>query len=150
MSDTIERSNPNPFLILLVLAIVSGFFFPMIAIIYPPYTYSGLAFISFGIIMDSWSTLLFLRSKTTTSPLGAPTALMAAGPFRISRNPMYLGMAAVLAGVAILSGALVTFIFPAIFIVIIETRFIPREEKSLEKTFGQEYEDYKSKVRRWI
>lgn len=145
-----ERSNPNPFLILLLLSIGSHFVFPIKTIIYAPYTYFGLLLICFGIIIDLWSTLLFNQRKTTVSPRGSPTSLMTSGPFRISRNPMYLGMTAVLLGVAILSGSLVTFAFPMIFLVIIETLFIPREEKNLEKIFGKEYEDYKSKVRQWI
>jgi protein-S-isoprenylcysteine O-methyltransferase Ste14 len=63
---------------------------------------------------------------------------------------MYLGMAAILLGIAIFLGTLVTFTFPALFIMIIETLLIPDEERKLEKIFGEQYKDYKNKVRRWI
>jgi len=63
---------------------------------------------------------------------------------------MYLGMAAILLGFAIYLGTLVTFTFPAIFIIIIETLFIPDEERKLEKIFGEKYKEYKNKVPQWI
>jgi protein-S-isoprenylcysteine O-methyltransferase Ste14 len=138
------------FMICLILSILLNFVFPIQAIIPAPYTYFGVMIICFGIIMDLWSSYLFVKSKTTVSPYGSPTSLVTSGPFRISRNPMYLGMAAMLLGIAILLGSLITFAFPIIFIVIIETRLIPNEEKNLEKTFGKEYEDYKRIVRQWI
>jgi protein-S-isoprenylcysteine O-methyltransferase Ste14 len=56
----------------------------------------------------------------------------------------------ILAGIAILMGSLVMFAFPAVFFVIIETVFIPVEEKNLERIFGKEYDDYQNKVRRWL
>jgi protein-S-isoprenylcysteine O-methyltransferase Ste14 len=63
---------------------------------------------------------------------------------------MYLGFALLLGGVAIFLGSLSALIVLPIFAVLIEKNFIIREEKSLEKTFGQVYLDYKRKVRRWI
>ena len=111
---------------------------------------SGCLVIGFGIVMDLWSSSLFVKSKTTVSPYGSPTSLVATGPFCISRNPMYLGMICILLGIAFFLGTLVTFLFPFIFWGIVETLLLPNEEKNLEKIFGKEYQDYKSKVRRWI
>lgn len=138
------------FVICLISSVILNFILPIQAIIHAPYTYSGIVFICFGAVMDLWSSSLFLKSKTTVSPYGSPTSLVTSGPFRISRNPMYLGMAAMLLGIAILMGSLVTFAFPIIFVMIIETQLIPDEEKNLEKIFGKEYDDYKRKVRQWI
>ena len=137
-------------MILLILSVGLNFVIPIMTVIHAPYTYFGIMIIGFGVVMDLWSSSLFLRSKTTVSPYGSPTSLVTSGPFRISRNPMYLGMAAMLSGIAVLLGTLVTFVFPVVFIMIIETQLIPDEERKLEKIFGEQYKEYKNKVRQWI
>ncbi len=79
-----------------------------------------------------------------------PSAILVSGPFRISRHPMYLGMAAILLGEAVFLGSLATFVFPLIFAILMEVLFISTEEENLEKAFGKDYLDYKTRVRRWI
>ena len=138
------------FIILLVLSVISNFLFPITTVIYAPYTYFGIIFIGFGIILSFWSRLLFLKSKTTLSPFESPTSLLTSGPYSLSRNPIYLGMASILLGVAVFFGTLVTFVFPFLFLMIIETLLIPVEERSMEKIFGKKYDEYKSRVRQWI
>jgi protein-S-isoprenylcysteine O-methyltransferase Ste14 len=63
---------------------------------------------------------------------------------------MYLAMALTLIGVALLLGSLAPLIAPPIFIRLITTRFIQKEEAALERRFGDRYRDYKQRVRRWI
>lgn len=147
--DSMAEGQPY-FMILLILSIGLNFVFPVMTVIHAPYTYIGVPVIGFGIVMDLWSSSLFVKSKTTVSPYGSPTSLVATGPFCISRNPMYLGMICILLGIAFFLGTLVTFLFPFIFWGIVETLLLPNEEKKLEKIFGKEYQDYKSKVRRWL
>ena len=141
---------PTYFIILLVFSIGLHFIFPIKKIIYVPWTYFGVILIIFGIVLNIWADALFKKSKTTVKPHEKPTSFEISGPFRISRHPMYLGMAAVLLGVAILHGTLITFLFPIIFVILMEIKFIPIEEKNLEKAFGKKYLDYKKRVRRWI
>lgn len=141
---------PRYFIIFLLLSIGLHFIFPIKKIIFPPYTYLGWLLIMFGIILNIWSDLLFKRKKTTVKPHKTPSSLETSGPFRISRHPMYLGMAAILLGTTILHGTLITFLFPIIFVILMEIKFIPIEEKNLEKVFGKKYLDYKREVRRWI
>jgi len=93
---------------------------------------------------------LFKKKSTTVKPFQETTSLIINGPFRFTRNPMYIGMVAILLGEAMLFGSLLTFIGPIAFYLIISWIFIPFEEGSLEGTFGQEYLDYKKKVRRWL
>ena len=93
---------------------------------------------------------MFKKSKTTVKPHKNPTSLEVLGPFRVSRHPMYLGMSAILLGVAIILGSIITFVIPIFFVMLMEIMFIPFEEKNLEKAFGKKYLDYKMKVRRWI
>ena len=126
------------------------FIIPIKKIICPPYTYFGGFLILFGVVLNIWADSLFKKRKTTLKPHKIPTFLETSGPFKISRHPMYLGMAAILFGVTIIYGTLITFLFPIAFIILIEIKFIPIEEKNMEKAFGKRYLDYKKKVRRWI
>ncbi|MFA5930308.1 MAG: isoprenylcysteine carboxylmethyltransferase family protein [Candidatus Micrarchaeia archaeon] len=138
------------FIILLILSILLSFAFPAPAALYAPYMYFGAIIIGFGLVMALWGRALFLKGKTTLSPYEVPTSLVTDGPFRISRNPMYLGMASILLGVAVLLGTWAAFVFPVLFVMTIGALFIPNEERKLEKIFGEKYGKYKKKVRRWL
>jgi protein-S-isoprenylcysteine O-methyltransferase Ste14 len=138
------------FLILLILSVLLNFIFPFLAFLSPPFTYFGFLIIGFGFIMALWSRSLFLKNSTTLQLSEEPTSLVTSGPFRISRNPIYLGMASILLGVAVLMGTLVAFAFPVLFIMLIEFFIIPGEERKLEKLFGEPFREYKKSVRRWI
>ncbi len=138
------------FLILLVLSVLLNFIFPVPAFLSPPATYSGFLIIGFGFVLALWSRSIFLRNSTTLQTSEHPTLLVTSGPFRMSRNPIYLGMAAILLGVAVVQGTLVTLAFPLLFVALIEFFIIPVEERNLEKIFGEPYRDYKKSVRRWI
>ena len=138
------------FIILLLLSIGLHFLFPIKKIIFPPYTYIGFILIAFGVVLNIWTDLLFKKRKTTVKPFENPTTLIISGPFRISRHPMYLGMASVLLGVALIHGTVVTFLFPVFYVALMELLFIPFEEENLVSIFGKEYLNYKRKVRRWI
>ncbi len=141
---------PTYFILLLILSILFHFIFPIKKIIFPPYTYFGWVLIIFGAILNLWTDSLFKKEKTTVKPFEKPTELIIKGPFKISRHPMYLGMVSVLLGVAILHGTLITLIFPVIFIVLSEKLFIPYEESNLKEVFGENYINYKNRVRRWL
>ena len=114
------------------------------------YTHAGTILIIFGITINIWADAIFKKKQTTVKPHETPTSLETTGPFRISRHPMYMGMAAILLGASIILGSAITFIFPVIFIILIEIIFIPLEEKNLDKQFNTKYIAYKKKVRRWI
>ena len=141
---------PTYFIIFLLSSIILHFVFPIKKIIFPPYIYLGWIFIIFGAVLNIWVDLLFKKSKTTIKPFEKPAKLIVKGPFRISRHPVYLGMTSVLLGVAIVHGTLISFIFPIVFIFLLKILFIPYEEKNLEETFGEDYVDYKGRVRSWL
>ncbi len=138
------------FIILLVLSVLLNFLFPVPAFLSPPSTYSGFLIIGFGLVLAFWSRSLFLKNATTLQLSEKPTSLVTSGPFRLSRNPIYLGMASVLSGVAVVLGTLVALVFPVLFVMLIEFFIIPGEERNLEKIFGEPYREYKKSVRRWI
>ena len=92
----------------------------------------------------------FKEVKTTVKPFESSTYLVTDGVFRISRNPMYLGMVAILLGGAVFLGTLTPFLIALIFAILIDIRFIKAEEKMLDDTFGEKWQSYKSKTGRWL
>lgn len=141
---------PTYFVVLLVLSAASHIFLPAPQIVDYPYILLGFPLIVFGIWLNLAADSLFEKRKTTVKPHEKPSALVTDGPFRISRHPMYLGMASFLLGEAVLLGSLVTFAYPLIFVLIMEAKFIPLEEKSMQDSFKEQYAGYKKKVRRWV
>ena len=141
---------PTYFIVLLFSSIGLHFLFPVMRLISLPYNYLGILIIIFGIILNLWTDSLFKKRQTTVKPHEMPNFFISSGPFRISRHPMYLGMTLILLGVAVFFGSLISFVFPIIFVMIIEKLFIPMEEKNLEKEFGDKYIAYKKRVRKWI
>jgi len=146
-----KKIMPNGyFFISLALAILFHFMFPTVKIIFSPYNLIGVVLIIIGIAITSWTNSLLLKKQTATEPNEIPTLFITSGPFKFSRNPIYLGMIIVLFGMDIFLGSLFPFIFSILFIIIIDRFFIPTEEKNLEKKFGDRYVDYKKRVGRWI
>lgn len=116
----------------------------------PPYHALGFAMLGLGVLLVRWALVLFHRKGTTFEPHGSPTALVATGPFRFSRNPMYVGMTFALVGVATVVGKLLPFLAAPAFVLTMHAHFIPLEEEELERLLGQEYLDDKRRVRRWL
>lgn len=93
---------------------------------------------------------LFHHRHTTHDPFGAPSALATKGPYRFTRNPMYLGVTLFLLGVALARGTLAPLAAPVMFVVVVDTLFIRHEEQLLKKLFSAEYHSYLRRVRRWL
>jgi len=106
---------------------------------------SGIAFLLYA----AWS---FHKKETTVNPLNLnqSTALVTDGPFRITRNPMYLGMMLLLVGCAIKTAHVLNIIWVWGFIIYMTHLQIKPEEVAMERLFGDEYRAYKKRVRRWI
>jgi len=141
---------PTYFLICLILGIGLHFVLPVKQLIHFPYKYIGILLMGIGIWLNIWADGLFKRKNTTVKPYEKSSVLVSEGPFRFSRHPMYLGMVIGLVGVAIILGSLIVFLAPIVFFVTMHTIFVQLEEKALEETFGQEYLDYKKRVRCWL
>lgn len=141
---------PTYFFVLLGLSVVTIFLVPVIEFNYFPFNLFGILLIIFGLVINIRADQLFKIRHTTVLPHEKPTFLTVDGPFKISRHPMYLGMAAVLLGTALLSQTLIAFLFPIIFVLIIEIKFIPIEENNLWQVFGADYSRYRAQVRRWL
>ena len=105
-----------------------------------------------GLAVSGAGTLAFRRARTTVNPLRPERAssLVLSGVYRVTRNPMYLGMALGLLSWAAYLWSPLSLLGPAAFVAYI-TRFqIQPEERILAAKFGAEYEHYQSRVRRWI
>ena len=90
------------------------------------------------------------RAGTNVDPYKPSTAIVESGPYRFTRNPLYVGMTLVYGGIAVLANALpAALLLPAV-LAVMRRGVIEREERYLEKKFGDEYLGYKGRVRRWI
>ena len=111
---------------------------------------TGAGAILSGLVLLILAGGLFKQAETDLVPFKSVTALVDSGVFRFTRNPMYLGMTLVLMGTALTVGAVTALLVPPAFMLIIQFRFILQEEVMLRGIFGQEFEDYCQRVRRWI
>lgn len=116
----------------------------------PPFTYLGIILIVLGLTFNIWAVRILNENQTTIDFDKDPSDLVTNGPFRISRNPIYLSGVMLSAGIAIFLGSVITFVFPLIFLLILDRAYIPAEEETLENIFGDEYRSYKMRVRRWL
>ena len=101
-------------------------------------------------MLNGW----FLRTiRKTDVPIRTDKpvpGLTTEGPFRYSRNPSYLALAMIYAGIGFLLNSLWAILFLPLVVVVMQREVIGREERYLERTFGEEYLTYKGKVRRWV
>jgi protein-S-isoprenylcysteine O-methyltransferase Ste14 len=111
---------------------------------------AGFALFVIGLALPISAVTLFRSAGTEVRPWKPSTALVTTGIYRFTRNPMYLGMAFVYAGLSVLADSAIALIALAPLLVIVTYAVIKREEHYLEVTFGEPYRVYKRKVRRWI
>jgi protein-S-isoprenylcysteine O-methyltransferase Ste14 len=138
------------FLFSLLLALGLHFLLPVVRVVRSPLRSGGIVLIVAGIWLNIWADNLFKQRNTAVEPFRESSALVLEGPYRVSRHPMYLGMTAVLIGLAILLGSLTAFLVPVLFLFVMEVGFIRHEERDMERTFGEEYIRYRRRVRRWF
>ena len=110
----------------------------------------GLVTLVAGFGLMIWAWKLFHIRGTAVCPFDSSTQFVQEGPYRFTRNPMYLGMTLILLGIAFFAGTPPVFLAPLAFFLTIHFTFIPHEEKKMEETFGEEYRNYKRRVRRWL
>ena len=140
------------FYFLVTAATMAGLHFlaPIGMLLHPPITDLGALLIAIGLGVLVWAAATFARVGTPIKPFEESTQLVTGGMYRLTRNPMYLGMVIVLFGIAILFGTISAFFPIPLFVWLIQTNFIGFEETALESTFGDEYRKYKKTVRRWL
>jgi protein-S-isoprenylcysteine O-methyltransferase Ste14 len=102
--------------------------------------------------LDLWSLFLFLKKHTTANPMKPQntSGIVTTGLYKISRNPMYVGLLTILTGYAVWLGSLTPFLMLPVFYALITEMQVKPEEKILEQKFGDEYLNYKNRVKRWL
>ena len=151
---TLELKVPPPVVAILVAAAMWAVSFTAPALPLPAVLQRCLALgIALGGVgFDLLGLAGFLKSRTTVNPL-APhrtTALVTGGIYRVSRNPMYVGLALLLIAWAVQLSALWPFIGPVLFVLYMNRFQIGPEERILARAFGEEYAAYAARVRRWL
>ena len=153
MSEAFKKPRIYPlawFALALIAMICLDRWLPIARLIREPYHLVGLVLTVPGLAVVLHSGAAFLKAKTGLLPFSDATQLVTGGLYRFTRNPMYLGMVAFLAGLAVFLGSVSALVPVVLFAWIIDRQFIQHEEKFLLEAFGAEYEEYIQKVRRWI
>ena len=136
----------------LVLALAADFVFggPSLGITNEARWITGVMLVLLGLAVVIIAATRFRSAGTEIAPWRPSTAMVTTGLYRFTRNPMYLGMALVYAGLSVLANSVFALacLFPVLAVVTYGV--IKREERYLEVTFGEAYRAYKGKVRRWI
>ena len=111
----------------------------------------GIALVVLGFVPPLWAFGLFRREGTELNPTSATNSkLVTAGPFRFTRNPMYLGLVVISLGIAVWVGAWPMFLAPLASFATSNWVHIPFEEAKMRRQFGDAFDGYVGRVRRWI
>jgi protein-S-isoprenylcysteine O-methyltransferase Ste14 len=116
----------------------------------PELRWGGIALILLGVAHALPSVALFVRTRTTIVPHHKSAALVTGGPYRWTRNPMYVGLVLVYLGIAALVGSAWALLLLPLPVLAMNAVVIPMEERQLEAMFGPSYAEYKARVRRWL
>ena len=149
-SEGVRTPPPVIYLTFMVLGVGLQFRWPLNFLPYQTPIPLGLAAIALGLVLIAWSVRTFLAAKTGFEHRKPTTTLISSGPFRYSRNPIYVGMTLFGLGLGAFLDNLwiVLLMLPAVLVI----RFfvVAREEAFLASRFGEDYRRYKASVRRWI
>jgi len=110
----------------------------------------GWPLVGGGVALSGWAIRTMRAAETTMRPDKPVSNLIQDGPFRYTRNPLYLSDAMIYAGIAVLRNSLWAIVLLPLAVLAIQREVMGREERYLERTFGEEYLVYKARVRRWI
>jgi protein-S-isoprenylcysteine O-methyltransferase Ste14 len=110
----------------------------------------GIVLVLAGLTLAFLAVREFGRAHTTLDPHGAVSALVTSGPYRFSRNPIYLGFVCTLIGLPLALGTVWGAALSPILVLGLNALVIRYEEAYLEKKFGEAYTGYRSRVRRWL
>jgi protein-S-isoprenylcysteine O-methyltransferase Ste14 len=112
--------------------------------------WSGIPLLLFSGGLALWGKHSMRQAGTNINPLQPATSLVTTGPFRFSRNPLYLSLTLLFAGLSLVVNTLWGFIALVPVLMVLHFGVILREERYLEAKFGESYRHYRSQVRRWL
>ena len=111
---------------------------------------TGLPLVFGGLVIGLLGFREMRRAGTNVDPYHPTTAIVDAGPYQFTRNPLYVGMTLMYCGISALSNAFAPILLLPVVLAIMRRGVIEREERYLERKFGDEYLSYKERVRRWM
>jgi len=106
--------------------------------------------LALGMAVLIWARVHFRRKEAEIHTFRTPQSLVTDGPFRFSRNPMYLGFTLLLLGAALYVNLWCALLVPVAFFLVATFWYIPHEERTLRSVFGSTFDDYAWKTRRWL
>ncbi len=115
-----------------------------------PFNLIGIALFIGGLAMAATASRQFRQLQTNINTFRNPDQMVTTGLFAYTRNPMYLGFVIALLGAAVFTNAISPFFVVVFFWLVTDRWYISFEEAAMQQVFGEEYDRYKSKVRRWI
>src|SRR6185436_3901255 len=135
----------------LVIAGIASYFYPWKAKVDLTVIPLGVALILIGLAIAFWAVGLFRREGTEINPTSETNKkLVVTGPFRFTRNPMYLALVLFSLGIAFCVGSLPMFVVPLAVFATANFVHIPFEEAKMRRQFGPSFDDYSRRTRRWI
>lgn len=151
MSTSIPKAPPPVFfLVAIILMILLNANVPIGHWLYYPWRYLGIILIIAGFSLSAGSVYFFRKLGTNPRPGAKAALVVTTGPFRFTRNPMYIGLTTILIGVAILFGSFSPLFIIPVFFLLVRNLFVLKEEKLMEEWFGEPYLEYKRKTPRWL
>ncbi|WP_093966940.1 methyltransferase family protein [Actibacterium lipolyticum] len=110
----------------------------------------GTALVGAGVLIAVSAILQFFGNRTSVIPRRTPRTLIRTGIYRLTRNPIYLADAMVLGGLILRWDAVLSVVLVPVFMAVIHRRFIKGEEMRIREEFGEAFDAYASRVRRWL
>jgi protein-S-isoprenylcysteine O-methyltransferase Ste14 len=156
MSETVDRSNvviqpAIAWALAIVAGLAAGWLHPLPFVPTSiPRTWVGGGVFAMGLALAIWAIVTMYRAGTRVEVHKPTTTIVADGPYRFTRNPIYLGVFLGQTGLAIGFDNLWLLAMLVPFYLVIRYGVIAREEAYLDRKFGAVYRDYKSRVRRWL
>jgi protein-S-isoprenylcysteine O-methyltransferase Ste14 len=156
MSQDTDASNavvrpPVAWILALVAGVAAGWLHPLRFVpASVPGAWVGGAIFALAFALAIWAIVTIRKAGTQVETYKPTTAIVANGPYRFTRNPIYLGMVLGLIGLAIAFDSLWILATLVLFYLVIRYGVVAREEAYLERKFGDVYLGYKSRVRRWL
>jgi protein-S-isoprenylcysteine O-methyltransferase Ste14 len=146
-----KKIMPPTWLLIAILAmLILHFLLPVAKIIPTIWSFTGFVFLASGITLNLIADRAFQRTGTTVKPYQESSYLVTNGVFKISRNPMYLGMVLILTGIAVLLRTLSPLLVVVPFAILIDQIYIRVEEQMLAEKFGAKWQAYKANIGRWL
>lgn len=148
----LELRIPPP-LIATGIALAMWWVAPLTPVVLPAWSqYLALGLVAVGLVFDFLGLVLFMRHKTSIHPLRPErtSKLVSGGVYRITRNPMYVGMLLLLCAWVLYLQSYLTALGPVLLVLYLNRFQIRPEEKILHAKFGDDYRAYQKRVRRWL